>query len=337
MRRAAASGIPGGRLWGRQAWHLGAEGLVAWLLAIAIAMLTMPASAAPPVVAPAPGDQAVTLVDDAGRQLDLPRPARRIVSLSPHITELLFAVGAGDQVVGVDAWSNFPSAARQRPRVGDLYALDLERIVALKPDLLIVWHNGNSQRQLEVLRGLGLPIYHDGPRRLGDIPHSLEQMGRLTGHETQAQAAASTLRRRVVDLRERYARQPRVSVFYQVWTAPLLTVNATTLIGDVISLCGGDNIFGRLPMQAPRVSIESVIEADPDVIVAASLGQVGAEAGTAGDLADFSLWHAWPRLRAVRRQHLVALSDDLISRHTPRVLDGAERLCTALDAARRAP
>ncbi len=299
-----------------------------------------------PAAAQTSGDPAVTLVDDAGLTLQLARPARRIVSLSPHITELLFAVGAADRVVGVDAWSNYPAEARQLPRVGDLYALDLERIVALKPDLLIVWHNGNSQRQLDVLRGLGLPIYFDGPRRLADIPHSLEQIGRLAGSAAQADAAAAAMRARVGALRDRHAHKATVSVFYQVWTKPLLTVNATTLIGDVITLCGGDNIFGRLPMQAPRVGVEAVIEADPQVILAASLGQISAEdasaalgaAGSDGAAhADFSLWRAWPRLRAVRHRHLVALNDDLISRHTPRVLDGAEHLCRALDAARRPP
>jgi iron complex transport system substrate-binding protein len=319
--------------------------------------------------------QPLSVVDDAGQKLELAGPARRIVALSPHVTELLFAVGAGDRVVGVDAWSNYPAQARRLPRVGDLYALDLERIVALKPDLLVVWHNGNSQRQLDVLRGLGLPIYFDGPRRLADIPHSLEQMGKLAGSVQQADAVAAAMRARVQTLRERHAHQRQVSVFYQVWTKPLLTVNATTLIGDVITLCGGDNIFGQLPMQVPRVAIEAVIEADPQVIVAASLGQIGADAADVGDAAnaesmpadtpgkgstsaaaashpastvkampgdsaaraDFSLWRTWPRLRAVRQHHLVALSDDLISRHTPRVLDGAERLCTALDAARRLP
>lgn len=340
------SGIRSG-IWSRVGSHV----LRALLLAAALCA---------PVAA-----QPIRLVDDAGQRLELPGPARRIVALSPHVTELLFAVGAGDRVVGVDAWSNYPAAARQLPRVGDLYALDLERIVALKPDLLIVWHNGNSQRQLDVLRGLGLPIYFDGPRRLADIPRSLEQMGRLAGSAAQAEAVAGTMRARVEALRVRHAAKPKVSVFYQVWTRPLLTVNATTLIGDVITLCGGANIFGHLPMQAPRVGIEAVIEADPQVILAASLGQISADdtdaesgPGASADLgtadrtgdkaqtsalddggarADFSLWRAWPRLRAVRQHHLVALSDDLISRHTPRVLDGAERLCRALDAARPRP
>jgi iron complex transport system substrate-binding protein len=301
---------------------------MAFALSLALALtLVSPAAA-----------QAITVVDDAGQTLQLPRPARRVVALSPHITELLFAVGAGAQVVGVDAWSNYPAPARSLARVGDLYALDLERIVALKPDLIIVWHNGNSQRQLDVLRGLGLPLYFDGPRRLADIPRSLEQFGRLTGHADPASEAAATMRARVEALRARHARQAPVSVFYQVWTQPLLTVNASTLIGDVISLCGGVNIFAALPMQAPRVSIEAVVEADPQVILAASLGEITSADGTAQPAqADFSLWQAWPRLRAVRGRHLVALADDLISRHTPRVLDGAERVCAALDAARATP
>jgi iron complex transport system substrate-binding protein len=266
----------------------------------------------------------------------LAQPARRIVSLAPHITELLFAVGAGGRVVGVDAWSDYPAPARALARVGDLYALDLERIVALKPDLVVVWRNGNSQRQLDVLRALGLPIYYDEPRRLADIPRSLERLGRLAGQADGGQAAASALKVGLDHLRAHHAGSAPVSVFYQVWSEPLLTVNNNTLIGDVINLCGGRNIFGQLPMQAPRVGVEAVIEADPQVILAAALGPTAEEGSGAGGASDpaFAPWRRWPRLRAVRGGHLVALPDDLISRHSPRVLQGAERLCAALQAAR---
>jgi iron complex transport system substrate-binding protein len=287
--------------------------------------------------------QPVSVIDDAGQILTLERPAERIVSLSPHITELLFAAGAGDRIVGVDAWSNYPAPATRLPRVGDLYALDLERIVALKPDLLVVWHQGNSQRQLDVLRALGLPVYHDGPRRLDDIASSLERLGRIAGQGRAAQAAADTLRAQLGALRREHAGQAPVSVFYQVWNEPLLTVNDSTLIGDVIELCGGRNVFGHLPMQAPRVGVEAVIEADPQVIVAAALAmpEAGSKdkpaSSSAGYDPAFALWRRWPRLRAVREHHLVALPDDLISRHSPRVLQGARRLCQALQSARTRP
>jgi iron complex transport system substrate-binding protein len=311
------------------------------LLAVAAALGLGGTPAAAQAGAPAAVHVApVSVVDDAGHTVTLARPAQRIVAVAPHITELLFAAGAGGQLVGVDAWSNHPAAATALPRVGDLYALDLERIVALKPDLIVVWRNGNSQRQLDVLRALGLPIYEDGPTRLDDIARSIGRLGRLAGHATTADAAAAEMRRELAGLRQRFAAQAPVTVFYQVWNEPLLTVNDGTLIGDVIALCGGRNVFGHLPMQAPRVNVEAVLEADPQLIVAAGLGPA-ASAGPAADVAApaaddpaFAPWRRWPRLRAVREHGLVSLPDDLISRHTPRVLQGAGRLCAAIQAAR---
>ncbi|MFM2119479.1 MAG: hypothetical protein RL722_947 [Pseudomonadota bacterium] len=288
-----------------------------------------------PVASPASAtstspDAPIEVTDDAGRLLRLARPARRIVAVSPHITELLFAAGAGAAVVGVDAWSDYPAAARNLPRVGDLHALDLERIVALKPDLLVVWGHGNSQRQLEVLSALGLPYYIDEPRRLADIPRSLERLGRLAGQAEQAAAEAARLRAELARLAEAARGQAPVTVFYQVWNEPLLTLNDQTLIGDVIRLCGGHNIFGRLPMQAPQVGVEAVIEADPEVIVAAGFG---AAVPVDSDPA-FAPWLRWPQLKAMRRGQFVSLPDDLISRQGPRIVEGARALCGALAQAR---
>ena len=270
--------------------------------------------------------QALTVVDDRGAALELVGPARRIVSLAPHITELLFAAGAGDSVVGVVAYSNYPAAAQRLPKVGDVNALDLERIVALKPDLVMVWQQGSPQAQLDVLSALGLPVYYNQPRSLDEIARTLERFGALAGTRRTADAAARAFRQRLAALRAHYRGRDTVTVFHQIWDQPLMTVNGEHLISQVLALCGGRNVFGDLPPLVPHVSIEAVLDADPEVSGAAGTGSA-AQAG-------LGLWFGWPRLRAIARGNVYVIDPDLISRHSPRILDGAEQLCAALDAAR---
>jgi iron complex transport system substrate-binding protein len=270
--------------------------------------------------------QALGIVDDRGVALELPGPARRIVSLAPHITELLFAAGAGSSIVGVVEYSNYPAAAQRLPQVGDVNALDLERIVALKPDLVMVWQQGSPQGQLDVLAALGLPVYYNQPRSLDEIARTLERFGELAGTRSTADAAARAFRQRLAALRARYRGRDTVTVFHQIWDQPLMTVNGEHLISQVLALCGGRNVFGDLPPLVPHVSIEAVLDADPEVIGAAGTGSA-AQAG-------LGPWFGWPRLRAIARGNVYVIDPDLISRHSPRILDGAEQLCAALDAAR---
>ncbi len=268
----------------------------------------------------------IRLTDDAGRSVALKQPARRIISLTPHMTELLFAAGAGARVVGTVEYSNYPHEAQRIARIGDSAQLDLERIVALKPDLVVVWQYGNAQRQLDKLLRLGIPVYYNEPRRLPDIARAIEQLGRLAGTEAVALPAARAFVARVAELRRRYAGRAPVTLFYQIWDWPLLTVNGEHLISDVIGLCGGRNVFAGLKPRTPEISTEAVLAADPEAI-----GGVTAEAGQAGNL---DAWKQWPRLRAVARGNLFVIDSDLISRNTPRILDGAEQLCEHLAAAR---
>ncbi len=268
----------------------------------------------------------IRLTDDSGRSLTLSQPAQRIISLTPHMTELLFAAGAGGHVVGTVEYSNYPLAAQRIARIGDSAQLDLERIVALKPDLIVVWQYGNAQRQLDKLLHLGIPVYYNEPRRLADIAHAIEQLGRLAGTEAAALPARRAFEARAAELRRRYADRAQVSVFYQIWDKPLMTVNGDHLISDVIRMCGGRNVFAALKMLTPEISTEVVLAADPDAI-----GGMSAEAGQAGNL---DAWKAWPRLKAVARGNLFVIHADLISRNTPRILDGAQQLCERLDAAR---
>ncbi len=264
--------------------------------------------------------------DDSGQLLVLERPAARIVSLAPHVTELLFAAGAGEALVGVSEYSDFPPQARRLPRVGGGSGLDIESIVALQPDLVIGWQSGNPALQLERLRTLGLAVFISEPRRLADIPAALQKFARLAGTESAAQLQIERFRDRHAALEQAHAGSEPVTVYYQIWERPLMTVNGQHLISDVIGLCGGRNVFAELPVLAPQIGVEAVLERDPRVIVVA--GQPGAEdAALAG-------WRRWSQLQAVRDGHLYVLERDLLVRHTPRILQGAEQLCEILDRVR---
>lgn len=270
---------------------------------------------------------AVDVTDDSGRTIRLASPARRIISLAPHVTELLFAAGAGKSVIAAVEYSDFPEAAKALPRVGDNERLDLERIAALKPDLLIAWLHGSAQRQLEQLNRLDIPVFHSEPRNLADIALSLEIFGRLAGTNEPADAAAIEFRRRLNRLASTYRDLPVVPVFIQIWDGPPMTVNDRHLISDALRLCGGRNVFGTQSALAPAVSTEAVITANPEAIVAT---------GMASGRPDWlKTWKTWPRLTAVSRDNLFAIAPELITRHTPRILDGAEQLCAQLAAARR--
>ncbi|OOG25220.1 cobalamin-binding protein [Thioalkalivibrio denitrificans] len=268
----------------------------------------------------------IRVTDDSHREVRLAEPAHRIVSLSPHLTELLFEVGAGDRIVGTVSFSDHPEAARQIPRVGNAGQLDLERILALQPDLVVAWRSGNPARQVARLEALGLTVYYNEPRRLSDLADTLERLAVLTGSSETGAAQAAQLRERSRKLATRYAHRPAVPLFYQIWDDPLMTVNDQHLIGELIALCGGKNLFGELPALVPRLSREAVLAADPEVIVGGGSGE--------DNRAWVDGWRRWSGLTAVRRDNLFFIPPSLIQRQTPRILDGAEMLCEYLDEAR---
>jgi iron complex transport system substrate-binding protein len=273
-----------------------------------------------------PAWPAIHVTDDAGQRVTLASPARRIVSLAPHITELLFAMGAGETLVGASEFSDYPEAARAISRVGGGSGLDLEAILALQPDLVIAWESGNPAGQVRRLQQLGLPVFFSEPRRLQDIISSLERFGRLTGRLEAARDQVRAFAHRLEDLRLRYSGGDEVTVFYQIWERPLMTVNGRHLVSDVIRLCGGRNVFAELPTLAPQIDIEAVLAASPDVIV------VGDAAGEPA--ASLAAWRRWPELKAVKQQHLYSIQRELLVRPTPRLLDGAEQLCRLLEGVR---
>ena len=264
--------------------------------------------------------------DAEGAIIRLAAPARRIVSLVPHATENLYAAGAGDRVVGAVDFSDYPAAAARLPRVGGYDRLDLEALLALKPDLVVAWRSGTPPAPLARIRALGIPVYLSEPDQLADIPADIENLGRLAGSEATARAAARRFRARQADLRRRYGTRPPVTLFYQVWPRPLMTVGGGQILNEVLQLCGGANLFARLPGLAPTVSVEAVLASDPEAIIASGMDS-GAPAG-------LDSWRGWKQLLAVARGNLFTVPADLVQRATPRLLDGAEQVCRELETAR---
>lgn len=268
----------------------------------------------------------VQVEDDYGRSVALQRPAGRIVSLSPHLTELLYAAGAGERLVGAVEFSDYPPPAKALPRVGSEAGIDVERILALRPDLVVAWPNVGSARTVDQLEKIGLTVFRSEPRELEHIATTLERLGALADSGAHAGRAAAEFRARVSALEKRYAGAAPVRVFYQIWDRPLLTINGQHIITKAMRLCGGENVFAALPLIAPEVDREAVLRADPDVIVAS---------GSAGNPpAWLAAWRAFPGMKAVARERLFSIPPDLIQRHTPRILEGAAALCGILENVR---
>ncbi len=268
----------------------------------------------------------VKLADDGGRVVVLPAPARRIVSLAPHATELIFAAGAGDRLVGVTAYSDYPAAARKIPQVGSYGKMDAERILALKPDLVIGWKSGNSAADIATLERLRIPVFLTEPLRLDDVPRLIKTIGELAGTQPDAAKSADKFSDEADALRRRYSGRRPVRVFYEIWHEPLLTVNGAHFISDIIAACGGRNVFAGARNLVPRISAESVLAANPEAIVGG-----GRHIGKRGLLDG---WRHYPRLAAVSRHHLFLVNADLIHRPTPRTLDGVRQMCEQIERVR---
>jgi iron complex transport system substrate-binding protein len=268
----------------------------------------------------------VTVQDDSGHEVTLASPARRVISLAPHLTEMAFAIGGGSAVKAVIRYSDHPAAARELPIVGDAFALDFEAIARLKPDLLLVWSSGLNQRHRARLRALGLTIFESEIRHAAAIPDTLRRLGTLFGRSDEADDAAARFERDWQALRKRHAGKLPVRVFWQLWQDPLMTINREHLIGEAIELCGGVNVFGELPLLTPTVSWEAAVVADPQLIAASGR--------TADADLDFARWHRFGQVSAVRERQFAVVDGDLIGRMGPRFVQGAAALCDAIGRAR---
>ena len=275
---------------------------------------------------PAAAQAELRVTDDAGHAVVLAAPARRVVSLGPHLTEMAFAVSAGDALVGVIRYSDFPPEAASLPVVGDAHAVDFERIVKSRPDLVLVWSSGLNERHKARLRSLGLSVYESEIRRAQGIPDTLRRLGVLLGRADAADAAARRFETQWRALADAHHRKPPVRVFWQLWHEPLMTVNREHLISEAMRACGGVNVFGELPLLTPTISREAAVAADPQLI---------ATSGRAEDAArDFAAWRRFGNVDAVKRNRFATIDGSLIVRMGPRFVDGAQALCDAIDRAR---
>jgi len=269
----------------------------------------------------------ITVIDDNGRSVTLSAPAQRIVTLAPHAAELVYAAGAGDRLVAVSEYSDYPPEAAQLPVVAGGGGVDLERIVALAPDLVIGWASGNPSSTLHRLEQLGIPVFLSEIRRLEQIGTSLDRIGQLAGVAAAAAAARARFEARLdAASGDRRARRP-VSLFFQIDYRPLMTLGGHHLAGEVFGRCGARNVFDDLATLAAVVGREDVIRADPDVILVATSNDPAAA------LAE---WHRFPGMRAVQNEQLYEAPAALMVRPTPRIVEGIEWLCTTLDRVRDA-
>jgi iron complex transport system substrate-binding protein len=270
---------------------------------------------------------AITVLDDDGKQVTLQKPALRVIGMAPHATELIYAAGGGAKIIAAVDYSDYPEAAKSLPRVGSNRQVDMERVAALKPDLIVIWLHGSSERQIEQIRALGIPMFHSEPKKLAEIPDSLNRIGKLLGTEKVADAAAADLRKQLAALSARYAGRAPVRMFYQVWDKPLHTLNGGHIVSDAVRLCGGENIYAHMKVTAPVVSQESVLGEDPEAIV--STGERSKEDG------GVAIWRPFTTMTAVRRNNLFRIDGNLLNRAGPRMIAGAAALCEKLELARQ--
>lgn len=274
---------------------------------------------------PLTASAAITVTGADSQTITLAAPAQRIVSLAPDLTELAYAAGAGADMVGASTYSNYPPAAEKLPRIGDAFRVDLERLVALQPDLVLAWQGGTPQFLIERLRALKLQVLVIGTRQLTEIARNLELIGQVTGHEAEAHVAAQKFLEGLETLRREYAGRPPVRVFYEISSMPLYTVGGRQSISRMIELCGGRNIFSDLAVLAAPVSLETVLARDPQAVV------TGSDKGAAARLKE---WRRWPQVSAVRTGSLFSIAGDLLARATPRILEGGQQLCADMDMVR---
>jgi iron complex transport system substrate-binding protein len=272
--------------------------------------------------------QKVSVLDDAGNHIELARPAQRIITLAPNLAELVYAAGAGDKMVAATRYSDFPESVKKLPLVGDAFALNLERIATLKPDVVLVWLSGTPERQRGALKALakrqGFVVFESEIRTVADIGNTLTRLGWMAGTQRTAQAQAAAIDTQWLALSAQYAQASPVTVFYQVWDAPLMTFNGQHIVSQAIRACGGVQGFDNTTALTPTVSREAVLAFNPQTIIG------GGESGTA-----LNTWKKLPQMQAVQHQQLHTIDAALLTRMGPRFVQAATQLCHTIALARK--
>lgn len=269
---------------------------------------------------------ALKVTDDLGQVFYLEKPATRIVALTPHAVELVYSAGAQRALVGVVDYSDYPESAKKIPNVGGYAGFNVEAIFALKPEVILYWPEGNPAREIARLRQLKLPLFAINTNSFDDIARNIVQIGTLAGKPAPSKKVAQDFLRKVEKLKAANAHKKNVRVFYQVWNEPILSQNKHSFISKLLELCGGENIFGDLPMTSPQISVEAVLAANPDVILGSGVG------GARPEWLD--MWQGYPSLQAVKKQQIFHTHSDWMHRPTLRLLLGAQEVCTLLDKVR---
>ena len=251
-------------------------------------------------------------------------PAKRIIALSPHGVEMLFAIGAGDSIVATTDYADFPAAAKNIPSIGGYYGIQIERVIELNPDLIVVWQSGNKIEDINQLRDLGFTVVNSDPKSLADVATDIELLGKLTGHSVKAKQVADDYRQQLADITLQNQTKPAVKVFYQLWSTPLMTVAKGSWIQNLIEVCHGENVFYDAASEYPQISIENVLLTGAQVIL---------QSQDEGNILGIN-WSDWPELPAVKNQHIYQFDADLLHRATPRAIQGVNAVCGALDKVR---
>jgi iron complex transport system substrate-binding protein len=275
------------------------------------------------LAAAATGAHALQASDDRGVTISLGHPAERIVTLAPHLAEIAFAAGAGAKLAGVSSYSRHPAEAERLPVVASHGRVDIERLIALRPDLVLAWQSGNSPLQIDRLERIGIRVFVTEARGLADIPRIIRLVGALAGSAEVAETRARHFENEVADLRKRYAGERRVAVFLEIWHKPLLTVNGEHLISDALRLCGGRNVFSAAKTLTALVSREQILDARPEAIVTGGFGSEALQA-----------WRGLELVPAVRNRRIYAIDPDWLHAQGPHVLEGIRALCERLELAR---
>ncbi|MGB0895035.1 MAG: cobalamin-binding protein [Parashewanella sp.] len=251
-------------------------------------------------------------------------PAKRIIALSPHIVEQLYSIGAGDSIIATTDNADYPEQAKNIPVIGGFYGVQIEKIVQLKPDLIVYWGSGNKASDIRRLKEFGFKLYNNDPKTLAAIPDTLIELGKLTGYEVAAQEKASQFRRQLNQLVIANSQKASIKVFYQLWSSPLMTVAKGSWIQQLLTACHSENVFYHAVNSYPQVSTENVLLKQPQVIL---------QANEKGNVQGID-WSKWPEIPAVKFQQIYQLNADILYRPTLRAIEGAQALCQVLDKSR---
>ena len=268
----------------------------------------------------------LAITDDVGSEVILVKPAQRVITLAPHLTELVFAIDQGDKLVGVMSFSNYPEAAKKIPRIGSHNTISYESIAKIQPDLILAWGYGNGSEVINKLKSLGFSVYVSEPNKLEGVAATIRKLGILLDAKDKGENEANKFINRLSQLKENYSNRQKISVFYQMSDNPIMTLSGRHLISDVIELCGGFNIFSKAIPIALKVSLESLVRSDPQVVIA----------GTKKENEEkwLSEWANRISMKAVKNKQVYFIDPDLLIRHGPRIIEGTEKICNYLERSR---